>query len=76
MSNPLSADAATYSGKCPKCGEGFQKKLSWLKDHSQFPCPSCGDTITVNKASIQEALNAHDAAAKALDKLPPWMRRS
>ena len=64
-----SFDDAEINAACPKCGQGYQKTVRWLREEGSFDSFMCGTRISIEDASIRSALRNIEQVREELNRL-------
>jgi hypothetical protein len=65
-------DNETLNIPCPNCQTQIPKTVRWIKDNSDFSCPSCDVHIEISKNDFIEKLTEAD---KALDSFSDLFKK-
>lgn len=65
-------DDQTISISCPGCGKATEKKVRWIRAHGELVCPSCKNTIALEREKLLASLNS---AEKGLRNLRNTIRK-
>ena len=61
-------DKATLDLPCPNCGNRTEKEIEWLKQNTEFTCPSCNSVVSLNSDQFREELRKAEKAIEDLKK--------
>jgi Zn ribbon nucleic-acid-binding protein len=64
-----SFDDVEINAACPKCGQGHQKTVRWLREEGSFDCFMCGTRISIEDAPIRSALRNIEQVREELNRM-------